>query len=368
MAIRPGFGARIPILSIGIAVALLSRSADSHHSFTIYDRENPVTLRGEVAEFVWVNPHSWLYLDVVSQDGSTTQWQLELAPVNMLSRQGWERTTLEPGDMISVDAHPLHSGEPGARFIDFSFIEQDRLSPRNMPSFRRAERPQPVPMSDAEARNFNGIWLNGDGGIHFDTAATSVGRDQQPPLRPTYMAQWRERFAQQDAGRSTVDPTAECAPPGFPRFLNMVLPGEIVQSEHQLNWYAEWGEATVRVILDDRAMPQTLDPSYNGYTTGRWEGNTLVTRTIALRGDTLVDTTGIPHSDELTVDMRMTKLTPDFIEVEVTLNDSVVFFEPWSTVKQYVRAPADYYIREYACFDGNRYERSADGSIEVILD
>ena len=209
-------------------------------------------------------------------------------------------------------------------------------------------------MTDAVARNFNGIWLNANGGIHFDTATPRD--EQQPPLKPDFMARWRQRAADAAAGRSTADPTAACLPAGFPRFLGMVFPGEILQAEHQLNWYAEFGEATVRIYLDGRALPADWQPNYFGFTTGRWEGNTLVTKTIGLRGDTLIDTTGVPHSDQLTVTMQMKKVTPDYLEVAVTLEDPVAFERPWSTVKRYARAPAHYYAQEYACFEGNRYQ------------
>lgn len=348
-------------------IALSTPLASAHHSFAIYDADNPITLTGVVEEFRWVNPHSLVFLTVTNDDGSETVWELEQGPVNMLSRQGWTRTTLEPGDPISVVVHPLHSGQPGARFVSFEFLDDQEAEFSGRGTITRVPRPDPVVMPDDVARNFNGIWINASGGIHFDTLSSPTRRGQMPPLKPEFMAQWQQRWADADAGLSTTDPTAQCLPPGFPRFLTMVLPGEILQAEHQLNWYAEFGEATIRIHLDGREPPADLDPSYNGFTTGEWDGNTLVTRTIGLRGDTLVDTTGVPHSDRLTVTMRMTKLTPDFFEAEIELNDPVVFEEPWRTVKRYARAPASYYIREYACEEGNRYREGEAGNIEVIF-
>ena len=76
------------------------------------------------------------------------------------------------------------------------------------------------------------------------------------------MARWRQRAADAAAGRSTADPTAACVPAGFPRFLSMVFPGEILQAEHQLNWYGEFGEATLRIYLDGRARPADREPNY----------------------------------------------------------------------------------------------------------
>ena len=340
----------------------------AHHSFAIYDAANPRQLEGEVREFRWSNPHSWIFLTVAEGNGSKV-WEIELGPINMLSRQGWTRSSLAAGDRIKVEIHPAHDGAAVGRFIGFEFVdgrESGGSSDYTQGTITLVPRPEPVTMPDAVARNFNGIWLNANGGIHFDT---SVSRDaQQPPLKPEYMARWRQRAAAAEAGVSTVDPTAECLPAGFPRLLGMVLPSEILQAEHQINWYAEFGEATFRIYLDGRTPPADPDPSYYGYTTGAWEGNFLTTRTTGLRADTLIDTTGVPHSDRLTVTMRMRKVTPDYLEIDVTLDDPVAFERPWSTVKRYARAPANYYIQEYACREGNRYRIGEDGNVEVVTE
>ncbi len=250
-------------------ISIAPVGAFAHHSFAIYDEKKPMTLAGVVTEFRWTNPHSWVFLTVTNADGSTTAWEIEHGPVNMLSRQGWTRTTLEPGDRIMVQIHPVHDGRPIGRFIDFDFAGEGQQPGESGDYSRgtitRVQRPEPVPMSDAVARNFNGIWVNANAGIHFETDAPSRS-EQKPPLKPEYLARWRQRFADAERGLSTTDPTAACLPAGFPRFLNMVFPGEILQAEHQLNWYAEFGEATVRIYLDGRAPPADLQPSYYGYT------------------------------------------------------------------------------------------------------
>jgi hypothetical protein len=357
-------------LVVAILLLAAAAAAHGHHSFAIFDADNPRTLEGVVQEFRWTNPHSWVFLKVPAADGRETVWEIEHGPINMLSRQGWTKATLEPGDRVRIEVHPAHDGRPLGRFIDFKFADETNGSGTTGDYTRgtitRVPRPQPVTMTDAVARDFNGIWLNANGGIHFDSAAPRD--EQQPPLKPEYMARWRQRATDAEAGRSTADPTAACLPAGFPRFLGMVFPGEILQAEHQLNWYAEFGEATLRVYLDGRASPTDWQPSYLGFTTGRWQGNTLVTKTVGLRGDTLIDTTGVPHSDQLTVAMQMSKVTPNYLEVAVTLDDPVAFERPWSTVKRYVRAPAHYYAQEYACFEGNRYRVGADGSVEILTE
>jgi len=354
-------------LSFLLVALILPLHGNAHHSFAIYDAENPITLTGVVREHRWVNPHAAVVLIVTNADGSETEWVLDQGPVNMLSRQGWTRDTLNPGDMLKVEVDPLHSGQPGGLLQAWEFTNEPQVDLSGTGTILRGNRPDQELMNTNIARNFNGVWANASGGIHFDTLRTRSRRDQEPPLRPEYMDQWLQRWADADAGEATTDPTALCIPAGFPRFLTMVLPGEILQARHQLNWYAEFGEAVVRVYLDGREPPEDLVPSFNGYSTGHWEGNTLVVQTVGLRGDTLVDTTGIPHSDQLTVNMRMTKVTPDYFEVDIELVDPVVFTEPWTTTKYYSRLPEGEFVQEYACQAGNRFEVNEAGEIEVIF-
>ena len=221
-------------------------------------------------------------------------------------------------------------------------------------------------MTDAVARNFNGIWVNANGGIHFDTAASRD--EQQPPLKPEYMARWRQRAADAAAGRSTADPTAACVPAGFPRFLNMVFPGEILQAEHQLNWYAEFGEATVRIYLDGRARPADWQPNYYGFTVGRWEGNTLVTNTSGLRDDTLIDTTGVPHSDRADRHDAHDEGDAGLSRSRRDARRSGRVRAAWSTVKRYARAPARLLRAGVRVLRRQPVSDGADGSVELVTE
>jgi hypothetical protein len=83
----------------------------AHHSFAAeYDGSKPVTLKGKVTKVDWVNPHSWIYIDVVGDDGKVANWSCETAPPNGLYRQGWRRDTLKPGDEVSIDGFLAKDG------------------------------------------------------------------------------------------------------------------------------------------------------------------------------------------------------------------------------------------------------------------
>ncbi len=85
----------------------------AHHSHGNYLRTDWILLDGTVTERHWMNPHSWLYLEVVNPDGPPIVWALEGASVTTLRRGGWTRDSVEVGDEISVRCHPLKDGSKG---------------------------------------------------------------------------------------------------------------------------------------------------------------------------------------------------------------------------------------------------------------
>src|SRR5438874_13817519 len=75
-----------------------------HHSFAAeYDGNKPITLKGTFQKMDWINPHSWVYIDVTGPDGKTETWACETAPPNGLYRQGWRRDSMKAGDQITIE-------------------------------------------------------------------------------------------------------------------------------------------------------------------------------------------------------------------------------------------------------------------------
>ncbi len=78
----------------------------AHHSFAAeYDAAQPITVKGTVNHVDWVNPHSWVYVDVTGADGKVTTWRCETAPPNGLFRRGWTKNSLKIGEMVTVDGY-----------------------------------------------------------------------------------------------------------------------------------------------------------------------------------------------------------------------------------------------------------------------
>jgi hypothetical protein len=100
-------------LLAGVAFVAASGAAIAHHSFAMFDNENPVDLVGTVQEFKFTSPHTFILLQVKAQDGNTTVWNLEGASPSALVRDGWSSKSLKSGDELQMKIDPLRSGAPG---------------------------------------------------------------------------------------------------------------------------------------------------------------------------------------------------------------------------------------------------------------
>jgi hypothetical protein len=99
------------LVSLAAMLAAFAVPAFAHHSFAAeYDGAKAITIKGKVTKFDWVNPHSWVYIDVTDDKGVTTNWACETAPPNMLYRQGWRKDSLKAGDVVVIDGFMAKDG------------------------------------------------------------------------------------------------------------------------------------------------------------------------------------------------------------------------------------------------------------------
>lgn len=96
-----------------LALALVPGGAQAHHSGAMFDSAKTLSLSGTVRQFQWTNPHCFIQLVVKNDKGVDEEWSLEMtAPVHLL-RLGWRKSSLQPGDRITVTIHPLRNGDRG---------------------------------------------------------------------------------------------------------------------------------------------------------------------------------------------------------------------------------------------------------------
>ena len=99
-----------------VPLAIALQSADAHHSFAMFDQSRTVTLKGVISNFQWTNPHAWIEIMVPDANGAAVRWGVELNSPNNLSRQGWKRTSVKPGDKVTIVINPLRDGKSGGLF------------------------------------------------------------------------------------------------------------------------------------------------------------------------------------------------------------------------------------------------------------
>lgn len=226
--------------------------------------------------------------------------------------------------------------------------------------------PTVITVGDSKLPNLNGMWIR-TGSFLFDPAVRNP-LDMKPPYKPDWMKDFdehRQRVA--TTGVNTLDPTAGCIPPGMPRMMSAVYPMEVLMTPGQVTIITEWMGQIRRVYMDGRPHPEDPDITYVGHSTGKWEGDTLVIDTVAMKGDTMLDQTGMKHSDDIRVVERMRLVDAQTLENELTLHDPVAFTRPWTVKRVFKRAKPGDEMREFVCMENNRNPIKADGSVGVIL-
>lgn len=124
---------RMKLLSTALGAmavaAAASGAAWAHHSFSAeFDINQPVTLEGDVVMFEWVNPHSWLHIDVPdAETGELVRWRVEGGAPSALLRRGWNRNSLPAGTHVVVEGFRSRDGDTRANARDITFPDGRQL-------------------------------------------------------------------------------------------------------------------------------------------------------------------------------------------------------------------------------------------------
>jgi Family of unknown function (DUF6152) len=107
------------VLTALLAAGLIATdaAAAAHHGFAVFDTAHQQSVTGTVKNFEWTNPHTWVWLEVPNGKGGADTWGFEGMSPNFLGRRGWTRTTLKPGDQLTITFFPLKSGSKGGSFL-----------------------------------------------------------------------------------------------------------------------------------------------------------------------------------------------------------------------------------------------------------
>jgi hypothetical protein len=127
------------LAGIVCAFGFCATAANAHHSFATYDQTKTQTLKGTVKAFQWTNPHTVIWIMVQPEGGGEPQeWTIETTSPGVLTRSGWTRKSLNPGDRVSVEFHPLRDGSHGGGLEAVTLLDTGQ---RLQAKFGAAEKP-----------------------------------------------------------------------------------------------------------------------------------------------------------------------------------------------------------------------------------
>ncbi|HEY4031503.1 MAG TPA: hypothetical protein VGM25_14235 [Caulobacteraceae bacterium] len=210
--------------------------------------------------------------------------------------------------------------------------------------------------------DWRGVW-GPSGSRNIDPDIASGAFQANAPLNPEYAKRYQDYLAAVKAGKPRGD--IGCLPEGPPRIMRSPYPIEVVVTPDETWILAEFKHEVRRVYTDGRKVPDDLDPTYEGYSTGHWEGDTLVFDTVGLKAGTL-DSGGLEHSDALKLHERIRRASPDTLDDQITMTDPKVFTKPWTVTRQY-KLHKDWEIKEFTCEENDRNPINSSGQTGVTL-
>ena len=218
------------------------------------------------------------------------------------------------------------------------------------------------------ARNITGSWeiypLRGEGfgsGIQPKVPVAAPKPVPEAPLRQPHLDAWRKLLADNaELTRKGLPPLSTgmaCMPDGMPGMMQATFPMEILETPGQVTIIQEAFNQVRRIYLN-ATLPAVddADPRFNGHSSGRWEGTTLVVTTIGVKENARFR--NVPHSAKMRVTERLRLVNDEILENQVTVDDPEYLTAPWSWTWMYHRWPG-YKIEEYVCEDNRYFEDPA---------
>lgn len=193
-----------------------------------------------------------------------------------------------------------------------------------------------------------GLWRP-RGRLVFDIT-TGMKQGEAIPYRP-----WAEAlFEERQANETRDDPTANCIVGGVPRSDFVPYPFKIIETPGVVVILYEAIHSYRQIFTDGRALPADMNPSWFGYSVGRWDGDAFVVETAGFNDNVWLDNAGRPATSSLRVTERFVRRDFGHMDIEVTIDDPKTYTRPWQ-VTQPLQLQADDELLEYICNENNKY-------------
>jgi len=309
-------------------VSVTALPVSAHHSDAGIDMESIVAFEGVVTDFVWRNPHVYVLVDRDGGDGEAVEWELQMGPVNVISRRGWRRDTLQPGDRVSVRAHAAQSGRT------YGIIDSIDKDGGLQLAAAAGAAPAPATTTTLEGRWIadRSVTMSYPGGFDgfFNALLTlnDAGRAAKAAYDPL----------------SDENPEASCVGRPTPAALVStslyLMEIDIREEEQTVVLRSEYFDEVRTVYMDGREHPDPSERFVTGHSIGWWEGDTLVVDTRNFEDHRSPYQVGVPSGGQKHVVERY-GLNEDgvHIDLEFTLYDPEFMAEPMVHSRQLNYSP-----------------------------
>jgi hypothetical protein len=215
----------------------------------------------------------------------------------------------------------------------------------------------PAPRTASGRVDLSGIYQSSY--KYFQNIAADLGLDKVPMTD-----QARKLHASRVSGElGWEEPDAHCLPQGVPKINMAPVPFRIVQTDKLVVIVYEAFNLWRQVHLDGREFGDDLNPSWMGYSKGRWEGDALVVETRGLNGKQWLDHGGLPASDKLVVTERFRRPAFGRMEIDITINDPTYYTAPWTATVQH-RLVLGTELFEFICNENERSTKHMGPNIQ----
>lgn len=312
--------------------------AQAHHGVANFDLNKDLQLTGTIARVDFINPHSWLYLDVANDDQSVTRWRCEMRGVTVLRRSGWSEKMFPAGLQITITGAPDRRDPASCYLSTVQFPDGthiDRYRQITKPTTTdKAQRSARLPNGDpniagdwaaeqlvmTDPRGLEGTLVPISAAPQFKPGEVPKGGNAFPGARGTAIsladdpvdAYWNQRpsgMKLTEAGNAAIsrldlsgsdNPRLRCAPTNilFDWYFEMDV-NRITQTADTIAMYygSQGIERTIHLEMIEH--PNNIKPSLAGHSIGRWDNDVLIVDTIGFKPGILNADRRIPHSDQL---------------------------------------------------------------------
>lgn len=322
----------VALMLAGGASALAS--AVAHHSMERFDTQQKVTVSGEIIRYEWANPHVYIFIEETKANGETVEWEIEGGPPAMMRRDGWSRQTLQPGQRVSAIGNPGRNQYKDSMYLtkleradETLFAEEEWMGA--MMSAGDAPR---VP-----AESLDGVWttlLDVPSVLQFYPA--NIGDN----------ATAKGLAAIEAFDETTMHPGLNCVAFSAPTMMISPDIKRIQLEDDKLIIGGEFDGAE-RTIHLDVTSHDGVEPSIQGHSIGRWDGEVLVIESAKFADHAVGTGFGLPSGAQKTLVERL-YLDEDrtTLSYEFELSDPEFIKEPMTGKITWVHTPGTTFAPE----------------------